>query len=51
MFDVYPNDFVAQNNIVYDVVNEQADPVFVYELNHVPVAWYDCEHFCGFVAK
>jgi hypothetical protein len=51
MFDVYPDLFVQQNNIAYDVLNQQADPVFVYELNHVPVAWYDCEHFCGFVAK
>lgn len=51
MFDVYPNEFVKQNNIVYDAVNEQADPVFVYELAGVPVAWYDCENFCGFVAK
>lgn len=51
MFDVYPDLFVAQNNIVHDVVNQQADPLFVYELDHVPVAWYDCEHFCGFVVK
>ena len=51
MFDVYPDLFVQQNNIAYDVLNQQADPVFVYELNHVPVAWYDCENFCGFVAK
>jgi hypothetical protein len=51
MFDVYPDEFVHQNKIAYDVLNQQADPVFVYELNHVPVAWYDCEHFCGFVAK
>lgn len=51
MFDVYPGLFVAQNSIVHDVVNQQADPVFVYELAGVPVAWYDCEHFCGFVAK
>jgi hypothetical protein len=51
MFDVYPDLFVQQNNIAYDVLNQQADPVFVYELDHVPVAWYDCENFCGFVAK
>ena len=51
MFDVYPESFVRLNNIAYDVLNQQADPVFVYELNHVPVAWYDCENFCGFVAK
>jgi hypothetical protein len=51
MFDVYADLFVQQNNIAYDVLNQQADPVFVYELDHVPVAWYDCEHFCGFVAK
>ena len=51
MFDVYPDLFVQQNNITYDVLNQQADPVFVYELDHVPVAWYDCENFCGFVAK
>jgi len=51
MFDVYPNLFAQQNNIAYDVVNEQADPVFVYERAGMPVAWYDCENFCGFVAK
>jgi hypothetical protein len=51
MFDVYADLFVQQNNIAYDVLNQQADPVFVYELDHVPVAWYDCENFCGFVAK
>ena len=51
MFDVYPDLFVQQNRIAHDTVNQQADPVFVYELDGVPVAWYDCENICGFVAK
>ena len=49
MFEVYPDLFVQQNNIAYDVLNQQADPVFIYELDHVPVAWYDCENAVGFV--
>lgn len=32
------------------VCNEQAFPVLVYEQNGNPVAWYDLELECGFVA-
>ena len=51
MFETFPAKFVADNSIVYDCVNHAADPVFVYELQGLPVAWYDCENLYGFVAK
>jgi hypothetical protein len=51
MFEAYPANFATVNNIAHDTVNQQADPVFVYELAGVPVAWYDCENAVGFVAK
>jgi hypothetical protein len=51
MFEAFPAKFAADNNIVYDRVNHAADPVFVYELQGQPVAWYDCENLYGFVAK
>lgn len=50
-FEAFPARFVLDNNIEYDVVNQDADPVFVYELQGQPVAWYDCENQVGFVAK
>lgn len=31
----------------FDLRNESADPVFVYELAGKPVAWYDCELLVG----
>ena len=51
MFETLPAQFVTDNSVVYDTVNQDADPVFVYELNGAPVAWYDCENFVGFVVK
>jgi len=51
MFEMFPTQFARDNNIVYDTVNRDADPVVVYELNGAQVAWYDCENLHGFVAK
>ena len=51
MFEMFPTQFARDNNIAYDTVNRDADPVVVYELNGAPVAWYDCENLYGFVAK
>ena len=48
MFEALPNTFAKK--FKSDNVNYGADPVFVYELAGVPVAWYDCENMCGFVA-
>lgn len=48
MFEALPNTFAKK--FKFDNVNYQADPVFVYELAGVPVAWYDCENMYGFVA-
>lgn len=48
MFEALPNTFAKK--FTYDNVNYAADPVFVYELKGVPVAWYDCENMYGFVA-
>jgi hypothetical protein len=50
MFETFPALFVAENNIVYDTRNDAGDPVFVYEIAGLPVAWYDCENQVGFVA-
>lgn len=51
IFETFPAKFVTDNNIVYTSINQDGDPVFVYELNGRPVAWYDCENQVGFVAK
>lgn len=41
--------FEAQ--VVYDTVNDDADPVYVYLHNSVAVAWYDWENMCGYIAQ
>jgi hypothetical protein len=48
MFETLPEMFAKK--FKFDIVHYVADPVFVYELDSVPVAWYDCENMCGFVA-
>jgi hypothetical protein len=47
LYDTLPNTFAAQ--FTHDAVNEQADPVFVYELKGKPVAFYDCELLTGYI--
>lgn len=51
LFEVFPVKFATDNNIKHNFVNQTADPVFVYELNGAPVAWYDCENQVGFVVQ
>lgn len=48
MFETLPETFAKK--FKSDNVNYAADPVFIYELAGTPVAWYDCENMCGFVA-
>ena len=45
--DVAQADF--ENCVHFDAVNDEACPVFVYELRGEPVAWYDDENCCGIV--
>lgn len=47
LFEILPAKFAEQ--FEHDAVNEQADPVFVYELNSNPVAFYDCELLTGYI--
>lgn len=45
MFALLPAEFIAGLGDV--VLNDDADPVFVYERDGKPVAWYDCENCVG----
>jgi len=47
LYERFPKTFANMFN--YDAVNEQADPVFVYELKGEPVAFYDCELLVGYI--
>jgi hypothetical protein len=47
LFQALPAQFA--DNFEYDAVNEQADPVFVYERNGKPIAFYDCELLVGYI--
>lgn len=49
LFNVYPAKF--EKMFKFDTRNEQAFPVFVYELEGEPVAWWDCENVSGKIAK
>lgn len=45
--DVSQSEF--EKLVVHDNINEDAFPVFVYELRGEPVAWYDEENEFGIV--
>ena len=45
--DISQSDF--EKCVVFDAVNDDACPVFVYELRGEPVAWYDDEREFGIV--
>lgn len=47
LFERLPQTFAGL--VTHDAVNEQADPVFVYELKGKPVAFYDCELLTGYI--
>lgn len=47
LFEVLPTAFGKA--VEHDAVNEQAFPVFVYELKGNPVAFYDCELLRGYI--
>ena len=49
VYDKYEAKFLA--DVVYDSVNTQASPVHVYEKAGKPVAWYDTEMYCGYIAE
>lgn len=49
LYEYFPSQFAKQ--FVYDTVNTQADPVFVYERDGQPVAFYDCELLCGRIVE
>ena len=38
-----------EKSVKFDAVNEEAFPVYVYEQNGRPVAWYDEEFEAGYV--
>lgn len=49
LFQALPAQFA--DAFEYDTVNEQADPVFVYERNDEPIAFYDCELLTGYIVE
>ena len=49
LFETLP--FKFSRAFTYNKRNTEADPVIVYELDGVPVAWWDCENVRGYIAK
>ena len=48
MFETLPTRFARM--VEHDSVNDNADPVIVYVLYGVFVAWYDMENATGYIA-